>query len=137
MLYCAPIHPAPYCSLPTASCLLPTMFIPPLFLALACLFAGLLLTLGLRIQRGRFRNQLWDFITLALFVAGFWWLNWWDPLSNLLVGVLTGFVAVLIRDFRLWLARFKSQVYRRSHRYYWYGRARDWYGGRRRRRRTY
>jgi hypothetical protein len=113
------------------------MFIPPLLLALLCLFAAVMLTLALPIQRGRLRNQLWDFITLALFVAGFWWLNVWDPLSNFVVGAIAGAVAILIRDFRLWLARFKSQVYRRSHRYYWYSRARDWYGGRRRRRRSY
>ena len=48
-------------------------------------------------------------------------------------GAIAGGVAILIRDFRLWLARFKSQVYRRSHRYYWYGRARDSAGRRRRR----
>jgi hypothetical protein len=111
------------------------MFIPPLFLGLVCLFAGLMLTIGLPIQRGRFRNQLWDFITLALIAGGFWWLNVWDVVSNLVVGLLVGLAAVLVRDFRLWITRFKSQVYRRSHRYYWYGRARDWYGTRRRRRR--
>jgi hypothetical protein len=113
------------------------MFIPTLILSLICLFLAVMLTIALPIQRGRFRNQLWDFITFALFVAGFWWLNWWDALSNLAVGAIAGLAAILIRDFRLWVARFKSQVYRRSHRYYWYGRARDWYGGRRRRRRSY
>jgi hypothetical protein len=113
------------------------MFIPPVALALIALAFAVLLTIGFPIQRGRFRNQLWDFITLALFVGGFWWLGWWDALSNLVVGVLAGLAAILVRDFRLWVARFKSQVYRRSHRYYWYGRARDWYGGRRRRRRSY
>lgn len=111
------------------------MFIPTFLLALVALFVAVMLTVAWPIQRARFRNQLWDFITLALFVAGFWWLNVWDTLSNLVVGVLAGFAAVLLRDFRLWLARFKSQVYRRSHRYYWYGRARDWAGRRRRRRR--
>ncbi len=109
------------------------MFIPPIVLALVCLFVAVMLTVAFPIQRGRFRNQLWDFITLALFVGGFWWLNVWDALSNFVVGALVGLAAVLIRDLRLWVARFKSQVDRRSHRYYWYGRARDWYGGRRRR----
>ena len=93
---------------------------------------GVLLTLGLPIQRGRLSNQLWDFITLALFVLGLWWINYWDPLSNLGVGLIAGLGAVLIRDFRLWLVRYRSQAYRRGHRYYWCGRARDWYGRRRR-----
>ena len=113
------------------------MFVPTILLALVCLFSAVMLTFALPIQRGKFRNQLWDFFTLALFVGGFWWLNWWDPLSNLVVGVLAGFAAILVRDFRLWVVRFRNQVYRRSHRYFWYGRARDWYGGRRRRRRGY
>ncbi len=113
------------------------MFIPNLVLGLICLFVAVLLTVALPIQRGRFRNQLWDFITLALFVGAFWWLNVWDALSNLVVGALVGLAAILVRDFRLWVARFKSQVYRRSHRYYWYGRARTWAGSRRRRRRSY
>jgi hypothetical protein len=111
------------------------MFIPPLLLGIICIFGAFMLTLALPIQRGRFRNQLWDFITLALFVGGFWWVAFWDAWSNLMVGIVAGGLAVLVRDFRLWLVRFKSQVYRRSHRYHWYGRARDWYGGRRRRRR--
>jgi hypothetical protein len=54
-------------------------------------------------------------------------------LSNLGVGVIAGILAILFRDFRLWTVRFQDRVYRRSHRYYWYGRARDWYGRRRRR----
>ena len=66
------------------------MFIPNLVLGLICLFVAVLLTVALPIQRGRFRNQLWDFITLALFVGAFWWLNVWDALSNLVVGELVG-----------------------------------------------
>jgi type II secretory pathway component PulF len=109
------------------------MTIPyPLFGGL-CLVVAVLLTLVFPIQRGRLSNQLWDFITLALFVLGAWWVNYWDALSNFGVGLIAGLVAVVIRDVRLWLVRFRGQAYRRSHRYYWYGRARDWYGSRRRR----
>lgn len=110
------------------------MTIPPVLIGIACIVAGLLLTFVLPIQRRRFSNQLWDFITLALFVAGSALINYFDLLRNLVIGALVGFVAILIRDFRLWVVRFKGQVYGRSHRYHWYGRARDWYGRRRRRR---
>jgi hypothetical protein len=98
------------------------------------LICGVLLTLGLRVQRRRLANQVWDLITFALFVGAAWWLNIWDVVSNLVVGIMAGFIAVVIRDFRLWAGRLSDKVYRRSHRYYWYGRARNWYGGRRRRR---
>lgn len=111
------------------------MTIPTLVLGLGCLALALLLTFIFPIQRGRLRNQVWDFITLALFFGAAWWINFWDVASNIVVGLIAGGVAIVIRDFRLWLVRFRSQVYRRSHRYHWYGRARDWYG--RRRRRTY
>jgi len=107
--------------------------IPPPFLGFLCLIGGLALTFTLRIQRRRLANQVWDLITLACFVGAAWWLNIWDPLSNLVVGLLAGLAAVVIRDFRLWAARLSSKVYRRSHRYYWYGRARTWYDRRRRR----
>jgi hypothetical protein len=110
------------------------MTIPLPVLGLGGLVLGFLLTFVLRIQRGRWRNQIWDLVTFAMFVLAAWGLNLWDPLSNLVVGGLAGLVAVIIRDFRLWLVRFRDQVYRRSHRYYWYGRARNWYGNRRRRR---
>ncbi|MCC6189646.1 MAG: hypothetical protein IT318_11470 [Anaerolineales bacterium] len=110
------------------------MTIPPVVFGLGGLILGLLLTFGFPIQRGRYRNQIWDLLTLALFVVAGWGLAIWDPLSNLAAGLIVGLAAVVIRDFRLWLARFHSQSYRRSHRYYWYGRARNWYGGRRRRR---
>ena len=109
------------------------MTVPPFVLGLVCLLGGLLLTFVLPIQRGRLRNQVWDFVTLAFFVGAGYFINYWDLASNIIVGLIAGGVAILIRDFRLWLARFKSQVYRRSHRYYWYGRARDWAGRRRRR----
>ena len=107
------------------------MALPYPLLGVLGLLCGVLLTIGFPIQRGRLSNQLWDFITLALFVLGLWWLNYWDALSNLGVGLLAGFAAVLIRDVRLWLVRYRGQSYRRGHRYYWYGRARDWYGRRR------
>jgi type II secretory pathway component PulF len=113
------------------------MTIPTSILGPACLVLGLLLTFVLPIQRGRIRNQLWDLITLALFVAGAWWVNYWDGLSNLGVGVIAGVIAILIRDFRLWKARFRDQVYRRTSPRYWYGRAYGWWGRRRRRRRPY
>jgi hypothetical protein len=102
----------------------------PLF-GMICLLLGVLLTIGFPIQRRRIANQLWDFITLALFVLGLWWINYWDTLSNLGVGLIVGFVAIVIRDIRLWLARYRGQAYRRGHRYYWYGRAHDWYRRRR------
>jgi len=108
------------------------MTISTSILGTGCLILALLLTFLLPIQRGRFQNQLWDFITLALFVAGTWFIHYWDDLSNLGVGVIAGIVAILIRDFRLWAVRFQDRVYRRGHRYHWYGRARDWYGRRRR-----
>jgi hypothetical protein len=104
----------------------------PLF-GVLCVLLGVLLTIGFPIQRGRLANQLWDFITLVLFVLGLWWINYWDTLSNLGVGLIAGVVAIIIRDIRLWLVRYRSQSYRRGHRYYWYGQARDWYGRRRRR----
>jgi hypothetical protein len=110
------------------------MTIPSPFLGFICLILGVLLTFGLRIQRRRLSNQVWDLITFALFLGAAWWLNIWDPLSNLVVGLFAGLAAVVIRDFRLWAGRLSDKVYRRSHRYYWYGRARNWYGRRRRRR---
>lgn len=106
------------------------MTIPPLLLGLGCVVLGVLLTLVFPIQRGRLSNQVWDLITLALFVAGAYFINYYDLLSNLIIGAIVGFIAILIRDFRLWTVRFRDQVYRRSHRYYWYGRM---WGGRRRR----
>jgi hypothetical protein len=109
------------------------MTIPPLLLGIGCIVLGLLLTFAFPIQRRRFANQLWDLITLALFVAGVWFINYWDFWSNIGVGLIAGLIAIVIRDIRLWKVRFKDQVYRRRHRYYWYGRARDWYGRRRRR----
>jgi chromate transport protein ChrA len=107
------------------------MFIPSFLLGLGAVLLGLLLTLVFPIQRGRLRNGLWDVITFVLFVAGFYFINYFDTLSNIVLGAVVGFVAVVIRDFRLWALRFRDQTYRRSHRYYWYGRM---WGGRRRRR---
>jgi type II secretory pathway component PulF len=109
------------------------MTIPRPLIGTICLIAGLLLTFVLPIQRRRLSNQLWDFITLALFVAGFYLLGYFNTIVNIVLGAIVGFVAILIRDFRLWVVRFKGQMYGRSHRYHWYGRARDWYGRRRRR----
>ena len=109
------------------------MTIPTPILGAACLILALLLTFVFRIQRNNLSNRLWDFITLVLFVAGAWWVNVWDPLSNLAVGVVAGRVAIGIRDIRLWAARFRGEVYRRTHRYYWYDRGFGWFGGRRRR----
>ncbi len=110
------------------------MTIPIYILGPGMILAGFLLTFILPIQRGRLWNQLWDFITFALFVAGFWIFNIWDTASNITLGVIFGVVAILIRDFRLWAVRFRGQMYRRYHPRYWYGRAYDWYGRRRRRR---
>lgn len=110
------------------------MTVPPFLLGVGCVILGVLLTFVFPIQRGRFNNQVWDFITLALFVAGAYFIRYYDTVSNVVIGVIVGFIAILIRDFRLWLVRFKGQVYRSTHRYHWYGRARDWYGRRRRRR---
>ena len=109
------------------------MTIPTPVLGVMCVVLALLLTFVFRIQRGHLSSRLWDFVTLALFVAGAWWIHYWDPLSNLVVGVVAGFIAVVIRDIRLWAARFRGQVYRATHRYYWYGRAHSWFGERRRR----
>lgn len=108
------------------------MNLPPLLLGLGCLLAGLALTFVLPIQRGQLNNQLWDLIVFGLFVAGAYLINYYDPLSNLVLGAIAGFVAVLIRDFRLWTVRFRDRTYTRRHRYYWYGRARNWMGRRRR-----
>ena len=109
------------------------MTIPTPILGAACLVLALLLTFVFRIQRNNLSNRVWDFVTLALCVSGAWWVNLWDPLSNLVVGVAAGLLAILIRDIRLWVARFRGQVYRRTHRYYWYGRGFGLFGGRRRR----
>ncbi len=111
------------------------MFIPPGLLGPGLILLGLLLTFIFPIQRGRLWNQLWDFVTFALFVAGFVIFNYWDLASNFALGVIGGVIAIIIRDFRLWLVRFRGQVYRRTSPRYWYGRAYDWYGRRRRRRR--
>ena len=109
------------------------MTIPPWALGWGSLALGLLLTFVFPIQRGRFWNRMWDLITLALFVAGAWFINYWDRLSNVGLGLMAGLIAVIIRDFRLWLVRFKGQVYRATHPYYWYGRVYNSYGRRRRR----
>jgi hypothetical protein len=101
---------------------------------LMCLFFGLALTFFFPIQRGRIQNQLWDLIVLGLFVAAVYFLNLWGFGENIVVGVVVGVVAILIRDFRLWMVRFRDRAYGRGHRYYWYGRARDAYSRRRRRR---
>jgi len=106
------------------------MFIPSFLLGAGAILLGLLLTFVFPIQRGRLQNGGWDIITLALFVAGVYLINYYDSFSNIVIGVIAGFVAVVIRDFRLWMVRFRDQTYRRSHRYHWYGRM--W--GRRRRR---
>jgi hypothetical protein len=111
------------------------MLIPSLLLGLGCVLLAVALTLVLPVQRGRLNNQLWDLITFALWVAGAYWINYFDMPSNLILGGLAGFGSILIRDFRLWLVRFQDRAYNRSHRYYWYGRARNWWGRRRRRRR--
>ncbi len=109
------------------------MTIPTPILGIASVIVALLLTFVFRIQRGGLSHRLWDVATLALFVAGAWWIHYWDPLSNLVVGVVAGLIAIVIRDIRLWAARFRSMVYRRTHRYYWYDRGFGWFGGRRRR----
>src|SRR5689334_1341468 len=87
------------------------MTIPTVVLGGLCLALGLLLTFVFPIQRGRVRNLLWDLITLALFVAAAYWLNIWDLLSNIVVGLIAGGVAILIRDFRLWIVRFRGRAY--------------------------
>lgn len=110
------------------------MAIPYSLLGILCLIFGVLLTIGGPVQRGRLNHRLWDVIILTLFVLGVCLIRYWDDLSNFGVGLIAGLVAILLRDVRGWLMHFQGQVYRRSHRYYWYGRARDWYGGRRRRR---
>jgi hypothetical protein len=107
------------------------MTIPYPILGIACVVLGLLLTFVFRVSRGMLAHRFWDLVTLVLFVAGVWWINYWDPLSNLVVGAIAGLVAVVIRDIRLWAARFRSMVYRRSHRYYWYDRGFGWWGRRR------
>ena len=109
------------------------MTIPTPIVGAACIILALLLTFVFGIQRNNLSNRLFDFITLVLFVAGVWWVNYWDPLSNIVVGVVAGLVAIVIRDVRLWVARFRGQVYRRTHRYYWYGRGFGLFGGGRRR----
>lgn len=104
-------------------------------LGIGCGLAALALTLILPIQRGRLSNQMWDLITFALWLGAAYWGYPFDGLlTNLVAGAVAGFAAVLIRDFRLWLVRFQDRAYGRGHRYYWYGRARSAWGGRRRRR---
>jgi drug/metabolite transporter (DMT)-like permease len=110
-----------------------TMTIPSWALGWGSLALALALTFVFPIQRGRFWNQFWDLATLALFVTAAAAINYWDALSNWGVGLLAGIIAILIRDFRLWKVRFQGQVYRVTHPRYWYGRAYNWYSGRRRR----
>jgi hypothetical protein len=109
------------------------MTIPTPVLGVDCVVLALLLTFVFRIQSGKLSDRLWDFVTSALFVVGVWWVHDWDPLSNWVVGVLAGLIAVVIRDIRHWAARFRGQVYRSTHRYYGYDRGFGWFGGRRRR----
>ncbi len=109
------------------------MNIPPWVLGWGSLALGLALTLFFPIQRGRFWNQLWDLVTLVLFVTAAVFINYWDVLSNWVVGAIVGIIAILIRDFRLWKVRFQGQVYRATHPRYWYGRAYSAWGRRRRR----
>jgi hypothetical protein len=77
-----------------------------------------MLTFVCRIQRERLSSKFRAFVTLVLFVIGVRWINYWDAVSNLVVGVVAGLIAVLIRDRRMWAARFRGQVYRRTHRYF-------------------
>lgn len=104
------------------------------FAGVVCLVFAVMLTFVFPVQRGRLSNQLWDLFTFGLWLAAAYLIRPMDVLGNLVLGVVTGFIAVLIRDFRLWTARFRDRSYGRRHRYYWYGRARDWYGRGRRRR---
>lgn len=85
------------------------MTIPTPLLSVTCVVLALLLTFVVRIQRRNLINRLRDFVTLALFVVGVWWVHDWDPLSNWVVGVLAGLIAVVIRDIRLWAARFRRR----------------------------
>jgi len=110
------------------------MTIPTYILGPALLVAGLLLTFIFPIQRGRLANQVWDFITFVLFMAGWIISNYWDLASNIILGLIFGVGAILIRDFRLWVVRFKGQVYRRTNPRYWYGQAYGLFDRRRRRR---
>ncbi len=110
------------------------MDLPSTFMGLLCALAALALTFVLPIQRGRVSNQLWDLITFALWMAAAYLINYFDLPSNLVLGALAGFASIIFRDVRLWLVRFKDRAYGRGHRYYWYGRARSAWGGRRRRR---
>jgi H+/Cl- antiporter ClcA len=109
------------------------MTIPAYLIGPGCLILGLLLTFVFPIQRGRLWNSFWDLGTLALFVVGTLSIHFWDFWSNVGVGLIAGVIAILIRDFRLWVVRFRGQVYRRTSPRYWYGRAYGWLGRRRRR----
>lgn len=103
-----------------------------LIFGLLCGVAALALTFFIRIQRGQLRNNLWDAVVVALCIASGYLIN---PLGNEVLsglgGLAVGVVAVVIRDFRLWLAR-ASDRRRPSRRDRWYGRARDWWYRRRR-----
>jgi H+/Cl- antiporter ClcA len=109
------------------------MTIPVYLIGPGCLILGLLLTFVFPIQRGRLWNTFWDLVTLVLFVVGTLYIHFWDFWSNVGVGLIAGVIAILIRDFRLWVVHFRSQVYRRTSPRYWYGRAYGLLGRRRRR----
>lgn len=106
------------------------MDIPYPMLGVLCVIVGLLLTIGGPVQRGRLNHRLWDLVVLVLFIVGVVWIRYWDDLSNFVVGLLAGLAAILIRDVRAFVRHFQGEVYHRSHRYYWYGRARSWYRSR-------
>ncbi len=110
------------------------MAIPYSLIGTVCIILGVLLAVGGPVQRGRLNHRLGDVVIVGLLVLGVCLVRYWDDLSNFGVGLIAGLVAILIRDIRSWVGHFQGQVYRRSHRYYWYGRARDYWSSRRRRR---
>ncbi len=103
------------------------------FAGVICLIFAVMLTFVWPIQRSRLSNQVWDLFTFGLWLAAAYLIRPLDLLGTLALGVGAGFIAVLIRDFRLWAVRFRDRSYGRRHRYYWYGRTRDWYRRGRRR----
>jgi|GEM_PF-867791 len=98
-------------------------------IGIACLLAGLGITLFWPLGQARRGHLMSEIVILVLFVAagGFLWAGGLIPESiswgaSLVIGGIVGIVAVVFRDARRWIRHFQYQAYKWTHPYYWYGR---------------